>query len=188
MTETWQNRIVEYTEEAPDQLLANPKNWRTHLGTQADALRGVMREVGIVQNVIANKRSGFLIDGHLRVMEALKAGQPSIPVTWVDLSDEEESLILLTLDPLGAMAGTDAAKVDELLREVSTGEAAVQALLDGLAVDMGIIPADAPNLDPGEGRYQEQYGVIVICQSESDQEEAYNTLKGQGYNCRVVVT
>ncbi len=25
---TWQNRIVGYGEEAPDQLMANPDNWR----------------------------------------------------------------------------------------------------------------------------------------------------------------
>ena len=103
----WRNRITRYSDEAPDQLLANPSNWRTHPGSQADALRGVMADVGIVQNVIANERSGFLVDGHLRVMEALKAGQPSIPVTWVDLSPEEEALILATLDPLSAMAGVD---------------------------------------------------------------------------------
>jgi len=26
----WRNRIVGTGEEAPDQLLANPQNWRTH--------------------------------------------------------------------------------------------------------------------------------------------------------------
>src|ERR1035437_1948516 len=26
----WQNRITRYGEAAPDQLLANPRNWRTH--------------------------------------------------------------------------------------------------------------------------------------------------------------
>jgi S-adenosylmethionine:tRNA ribosyltransferase-isomerase len=69
----WNNRIVRYSEEAPDQLLANPRNYRTHPGSQAEALRGVLGSVGIVQNVIANERTGYLIDGHLRVMEALKA-------------------------------------------------------------------------------------------------------------------
>jgi hypothetical protein len=59
----WKNRIVGYSDEPPDQLLANPKNWRTHPGSQADALRGVLADVGIVQNVIANRRSGHLVDG-----------------------------------------------------------------------------------------------------------------------------
>jgi hypothetical protein len=136
----WKNRIVGYSDEPPDQLLANPKNWRTHPGSQADALRGVLADVGIVQNVIANRRSGHLVDGHLRVMEALKSSQPTIPVTWVDLSDEEEALILAMLDPLSALAGTDATQLDALLRDVSTDNAALQTMLDDLATDAGIVP------------------------------------------------
>lgn len=137
----WQNRITKYSEEAPDSLLANPKNWRTHPGTQADALRGVLEDVGVVQNVIANERTGYLIDGHLRVMEALKSGQAIIPVTWVDLSEEEEALVLATLDPLGSMAGTDAAQLDDLLRSVSTDNPALAQMLDALATEAGIVPA-----------------------------------------------
>lgn len=47
----WQNRITGYGSEAPDQLLANPRNWRTHPATQTDALAGVLSEVGVVQNI-----------------------------------------------------------------------------------------------------------------------------------------
>ena len=43
---TWQNRIVGYGEEPPDQLLANPRNWRTHPASQTDALAGVLRTCG----------------------------------------------------------------------------------------------------------------------------------------------
>ena len=44
---TWRNRIVGYSEEEPDQLLANPSNWRIHPAAQAEALKGVLAEVGI---------------------------------------------------------------------------------------------------------------------------------------------
>lgn len=150
MAELWRNRIVKYSDEPPDQLLAHPQNWRTHPGSQADALRGVLAEVGIVQNVVASVKSGFLLDGHLRVMEALKSGQPTIPVTWVDLDESEENLILSTLDPISALAGTDAAKLDELLRDVTTGDAAVQAMLDTLAQNAGIVPPDIEFREYGE--------------------------------------
>lgn len=145
---TWQNRIMRYSDEPPDQLLANPKNYRTHPGSQADALRGVLQDVGVVQNVLANERTGYLIDGHLRVMEALKSGQPTVPVTWVDLSEAEEALILATLDPLSAMAGTDAAQLDALLREVSTDSPALQAMLDEIAQEAGIVPGELTDDEP----------------------------------------
>lgn len=136
----WQNRIVRYSEEAPDQLLANPRNWRLHPSSQADALRSVLEDVGVVQNVIANERTGFLIDGHLRVVEALKSGQQSIPVTWVDLSEDEEALVLATLDPLSALAGTDTAQLDDLLRDVSTDNPSLAAMLSDLATEAGVVP------------------------------------------------
>lgn len=139
MGETWQNRIVGYGEEAPDQLLAHPDNFRVHPKHQQDALAGVLAEVGVVQNILVNRTTGRLIDGHLRVSLALRDGQPSVPVTYVELSEAEERLVLATLDPIAALATTDAAKLDALLRDVSTGEAAVQAMLAGLAEEAGIL-------------------------------------------------
>ena len=137
---TWRNRISGYGEESPDQLLANPANWRIHPKGQQDALAGVLSEVGYVQNVIVNQRTGHLVDGHLRVSLALRDNQPTIPVTYIDVDEAEEALILATLDPLAAMAATDASKLAELLESVSTGDAAVMAMLSELAVNEGIVP------------------------------------------------
>lgn len=140
----WQNRIVGHGEEEPSQLLANPRNFRIHPKTQQDAVAGVLEEVGWVQSVIVNRRTGHLIDGHLRVSIALRDDEPTIPVVYVDLSADEEALILATLDPLAALAGTDRQKLEELLSEVGTGSADVQALLAGMARDAGIT---APNFE-----------------------------------------
>lgn len=136
----WQNRIVGYGEEAPDQLLANPQNWRIHPTPQQDQLGGVLKTVGVVQNIIVNRRTGFLVDGHLRVQLALRTNQPSIPVTYVDLDESEEALILATLDPLAALAATDQEQLDALLASVSTDDANVQALLDSLSGADAITP------------------------------------------------
>ena len=83
----WRNRIVGYGEEAPDQLLANDRNWRIHPKAQQDALAGVLREVGLVQNVIVNQRTGKVVDGHLRVSLAISENQPKISITYVDLDE-----------------------------------------------------------------------------------------------------
>lgn len=140
--EGWRSRIVAHGEEAPDQLLANPLNFRVHPKAQQDALAGVLSEVGWVQDVIVNQRTGHVIDGHLRVSLAISKDEPMVPVVYVDLDEHEERLILATIDPLSAMAATDSVKLDELLREVSTGDAAVQAMLSELAESAGIVSAD----------------------------------------------
>ena len=144
----WRNRIVGYSEEKPDQLLANPSNWRIHPAAQQNALSGVLKEVGLDQNVVANRTTGHFVDGHLRVLLAMRENQPTVPVTWVELSEEEEHLILASLDPLAAMATADAGALDALLSSVHSGEAAVQAMLAELAAHSGLYDAgDTPHLD-----------------------------------------
>ena len=133
MAEPWRNRIVGSGEEAPDQLVANPANWRTHPGAQRDSLRGSLSEVGWVAQVMVNRRTGFVVDGHARVEEALSRGEPAVPVLYVDLSPEEEALVLATLDPIGAMATADTAKLAELLAGIAVDDAGLLALLGDLA-------------------------------------------------------
>jgi DNA modification methylase len=141
----WRNRIVGHGEEDPTQLLANPKNWRIHPKAQQDALVGVLAEVGWVQDVIINNRTGFVVDGHARVALAISAGE-RVPVVYVDLSEKEESLILATLDPLSSMAGMDEDLLAELVGTLEVSDTAVQALLDELAGNKpktGLTDADA---------------------------------------------
>jgi len=156
--ERWRSRIVAHGEEAPDQLLANPANWRIHPKAQQDALSGVLDQVGWVQDVIVNRTTGHVVDGHLRVSLAIGRGEPSIPVVYVELDEHEEKLILATIDPLAAMAATDAEQLAALLDEVSTTDQAVTEMLAGLASTNGIAVDPKPVADdPGAqiGRAEE---------------------------------
>jgi hypothetical protein len=136
---SWRNRIVGEGEEAPEALDPNPANWRTHPKPQARALEGALTEVGWVQRVIVNRRTGHLLDGHLRRELAIARGEPTLPVLYVDLSEEEERLVLATLDPLGSMAATDAVKLEELLRDLAPDDAALRQMLLELADEAWIV-------------------------------------------------
>jgi DNA modification methylase len=129
--EPWRNRIAGHGEEAPDQLLANPHNWRLHGATQQHALTSVLGEVGLVQSVIVNRTTGRLIDGHLRVELAKAQGQPTIPVVYVELSEDEERVVLASLDPISAMATADREKLSQLLSGIDDPDLA--ELLDSVA-------------------------------------------------------
>jgi hypothetical protein len=150
----WQNRIVRYGEAAPDQLLANDKNWRTHPQAQQDALEGALRKVGIVQNVVVNERSGRMIDGHLRVQMAISSGQPSVPITYVDLSEEEEALILATIDPVTGLAGTDQKLLDSLITDIRLSDLGMELgtglndLLNSLSPDPSLAAAEGEDEVP----------------------------------------
>jgi len=136
----WKNRIVGHGEEAPDQLLANPHNWRIHPGFQQEALAAVLDEVGWVQEVIVNRTTGHLVDGHLRVQLAMRRDEKTIPVKYVELSEAEEQMILAMLDPIGAMAAADREKLEELLSIVQSSNEQVQQMLERTAVKEGILP------------------------------------------------
>jgi len=141
----WRSRIVGHGEAAPSDLQSNAANWRSHPLSQRAALAGVLDEVGWVQDVIVNRRTGNLVDGHLRLDLALERKEPSIPVVYVDVSEDEERKLLVTLDPLAGMATADPAALDALLTSVQTESEAVQALLAKLGEDSGVRP---PNFEP----------------------------------------
>ena len=121
-------------------------------------MASVLGEVGWVQQLVVNRTSGNLIDGHLRLELALARGESSIPVVYVELSDAEEALILATLDPLAAMAETDQTKLLEQLAGVTISQADLAALVKGMAGrPLGAPSADSvpdvpdePYVQPGE--------------------------------------
>ena len=131
----WRSRIVGNGEACPDELLPNARNWRRHPKRQTDALEGVLSEVGWVQQVIVNQRTGQIVDGHARVERAVQFHEPTVPVVYVDLSEAEEAVILATFDPLGAMAETDRSSLDLLLADVTVDDDALRALLGDLGSD-----------------------------------------------------
>lgn len=57
-----------------------------------------------------------------------------MPALWVDRSDDEERLVLATLDPLGALAETNRDALSSLLGDLAERGDALGAMLDGLQV------------------------------------------------------
>ena len=136
-------------------LVAHPGNWREHPKAQADALLGILQEVGIAGALLAyrsTRQGGALvvIDGHLRK----DAAPQKWPVLILDVDDAEADYLLATHDPLAAMATADAGALDALLSSVNSGEAAVTAMLADLATHSGLYdPGETPHLDDLEDEY-----------------------------------
>ncbi len=132
------NRIRELRFVRSDELRPNPKNWRTHPDKQKNALKGLLSEIGIADACLARELSDGslqLIDGHLRA-ETIDA--TPIPVLVLDVDEEEADKLLATLDPLAALANSDASKLEELLSNVVTGNRSLQDLIEDTAKSAGI--------------------------------------------------
>ncbi len=126
----WKSRIVGHDTVAPQSLTAHDKNWRIHTPEQTRALAGVIGDIGYIRSVTVNRRTGRIIDGHLRVALAIQQGQEVIDVEYVDLSEAEEAEALATLDPLAGLAETDSVKLQELWDLAGEHDPALDALLD----------------------------------------------------------
>jgi DNA modification methylase len=140
------DRIRELRRVPASELRPNPKNWRTHPEAQANALRGLLSEIGIADAVLARELADgslMLVDGHLR---AETLGDETVPVLVLDVDEAEADKVLATLDPLAAMAEADAAKLDAILREVDTGSPDVQQLLADLADEAGLYQDEAKEI------------------------------------------
>jgi hypothetical protein len=100
-------------------LLPSPRNWRKHPKAQADALRGILAEVGFADALLAREtpKGLMLIDGHLR---AETTPDMEVPVLILDLDEAESDKLLLVLDPLATMAEADHDKMTALLETVRT--------------------------------------------------------------------
>jgi rubrerythrin len=130
---------------SPSELKAHPKNWRIHGEGQLTALKDVIERVGWAGALLFNERTGRLIDGHAR--KEIAEGDEKVPVLIGSWDEEEEKLILATLDPLSAMAHADQGKLDALLEEIETDSAAIQAILDDLGSPEGT-PTEPPDEFP----------------------------------------
>ena len=126
------DRIKELRRVKASDLIPNPRNWRTHPKAQADALRGILAEVGYADALIARETPDGLqlIDGHLR---AETTPDNMVPVLILDVTEAEADKILLTLDPLAAMAEADKDRLGGLLASVTTDSLAVTAMLEDVA-------------------------------------------------------
>jgi len=115
----------------PADLEANPSNWRTHPSEQAESIEAVIAEVGWAGALLYNERTKHLIDGHLR--KGKYAGKGKVPVLIGSWTEEQEKIILATLDPIGAMAEASKEKLQELLKDVKTDSTAILSMLQSLA-------------------------------------------------------
>ena len=179
----WKNRIIGEGVEHPEHLLANPKNWRIHPKSQQDALTGMLSEVGWVQRVIVNKRTGFVVDGHMRVEVAISAGETEVPVLYVDLSEEEEAKVLATFDPISGMAAMDEEKFRELLSEVEFASKEARAAVEHAGADAGVFSANEtqpPELASGDRAPFRQMTFTVHDEQFEEVEAAIKKAKSEG--------
>lgn len=139
------NRIIEVRKVRFGDIAPHRRNPKIHPDSQRDAFRGAVREIGFTSVPVAYVNGDGVLtwaDGHLRGSEVADyIGDVAI----LDITDAEAELLLVTADPIAALAEQDTDKLEELLRDVNVGDAALQQMLADMAEGAGIVP---PNFEP----------------------------------------
>lgn len=91
----------------PADMTPNPRNHRKHGERQRAVLNVSLGDEGWIDPIIFNKRTGRILDGHLRAEEAIAAGVPEVPVIVLDVDETTERRILVRHDRIGALADLD---------------------------------------------------------------------------------
>ena len=116
----------------PYTLKPHPRNPRRHPQAQRHALHESLASLGWVQPLIFNERTGRVLDGHLRLQEAIEAGHTEVPVIVLDLDVEHELAVLTSLDAISAAADVDSVAYSSLLSTLADSHASLAARLQDL--------------------------------------------------------
>lgn len=103
---------IERVRQFPD----NPNNG------DVDSIAESMRVNGVYAGVMAQASTGFILAGNHRYAALLSLGAESIPVDWLDVSDEAAKRIVLVDNRTTRLGKDDESELLALLRELQETE------------------------------------------------------------------
>jgi hypothetical protein len=80
------------------ELTPAPYNPRQSTAKQEKQLKASLEKFGVVEPIIFNKQTGYIVGGHFRVRELKKLGYKEIECVIVDLSEEDEKELNIRLN------------------------------------------------------------------------------------------
>ena len=138
-------------------LKPNPLNPRKSSITQDENLKKSLEKFGVVEPIVFNKQSGYIVGGHFRVRELKKLGYKEVECVIVDLNEQDEKELLIRLN-----ANTGDWDTDLLLQDWDA---------DKLA-DWGV---DLPKFETGDivelDKIVTTYNINIKCETPEECEE-----------------
>lgn len=152
----------------------HPKNPRVITENAKKKLKNKMQEVGLLQPLIVNERTGYLLGGHQRMavtdsLEKYKDGKNDyeLEVAAVDLDEKKELEMLVFLNNPGAQGGWELEMLAEINLDAGVGFS-----------DMGFDSLDVDLLFDGDSRFNEIFpDPIDVKETKSSLEEIKSVRK-----------
>src|SRR5262249_25149189 len=182
MTLPIRNRIKPHRRVRAGDLVPHEWNFRLHPELQKAALHAIYQEVGFARSLLAYELPDGrlkLIDGHLR-----RDLDPDmeVDVEILDLTEEEARKVLLTIDPLAALAETQEQLHQRPIEQTPTDNEALAAAWEAAAAE--VLQREVKPL----GAIPEQFLILVTCRDEMQQVELLGRFSAEGLECRAMMT
>jgi hypothetical protein len=180
------NRIKGHRRIRAGDLVPHEWNFRVHPDYQKAALEVLYQEVGFARSLLAYELPDGrlkLIDGHLR-----RDLDPDleVDVEILDVNDEEARALLLSIDPLAALAATQEQIHRRLLELTPTPSEELQAMWRAAAEASLAIPATPVSSPPQ--RIPEKFLILITCRDERQQVDLLKRFAVEGLDCKALVS
>ena len=152
-----------------------PYNPRKSTEKQEKKLQESLTKFGVVEPIIFNKQTGYIVGGHFRVRELKKLGYKEVECVIVDLSEEDEKELNIRLN-----ANTGEWDWDDLSADWDTD------LLSDWGLDIPIFEEEEKQIEDLSDKIQIGFKIEIECSSEFEQEQLYNELIERGIECRLL--
>jgi hypothetical protein len=180
------NRIKGHRRVRAGDLIPHELNFRLHPDAQRAALQALYAEVGFARSLLAYEMPDGqlkLLDGHLR-----RDLDPNmeVDVEVLDVNDAEARALLLSIDPLAALAETQTQLHNRLLEITPTASPDLQAAWEATAnANLAALTTPPP---PGPQSIPEQYLILVTCRNEKQQVELLDRFRREGVECKALLS
>jgi hypothetical protein len=185
MSYPFRNRIKGHRRVRAGDLVPHEFNYRLHGVIQREALEVLYKEVGFARSLLAYELPDGrlkLIDGHLR---RTLDPEMEVEVEILDVDDDEARMLLLSIDPLAALAEQQEQLRDRLLELVPNQAPELLHAWD-LAADK--LREDEQPKKPLKGdSLPEQFYILITCRNERQQVGLLGRFKGEGLECKAVL-
>jgi hypothetical protein len=185
------NRITRHVRVRAGDLVPHELNPRIHREAQRQALDAVLDEIGFARSLLAYALPDGrlkLIDGHLR---ADLHPDLEVDVEVLDVSDAEARALLLSLDPLAALADYDATVLEQLRQQTTTSSDALDNLwrsIDATGSAVGEAMEKARKEPGKEPAVVEQFLILVECPTEKQQTDLLWRFQRMGLKCKALLS
>ena len=179
------NLILQIIEKSITEITPYEKNPRKN-DEAVEYVANSIKEFGFKVPIVIDK-NGVIVAGHTRYKAAQELGLEKLPcIIADDLSEEQVKAFRLADNKVGELAEWDFDLLDDELDGIFDID------MSDFGFDFGFEASGESPEETAEPKketsfnYTEQYGVIVMCAGEAEQEEIYNHLTEEGYTCKVV--